>query len=70
IPRPPNSFILFRQEYARLHTNPKTFQSNVSKNAGEAWRALSAKDKQHYKDLAAVQKEKHMAKYPDYRFRP
>ncbi|KAF9003829.1 HMG-box, partial [Hymenopellis radicata] len=70
VPRPPNAFILFRQEYVRLHATQKTLQSNMSKDAGEAWRALSDEDKQYYKDLAAVEKEKHMAKYPDYMFRP
>ncbi|KAF8903217.1 hypothetical protein CPB85DRAFT_1438453 [Mucidula mucida] len=69
-PRPPNSFILFRQEYARLYAGSKTLQSNVSKSAGEAWRALSDEDKQYYKALAAVEKEKHAKKYSDYRFRP
>ncbi|KAF8903388.1 hypothetical protein CPB85DRAFT_1438342 [Mucidula mucida] len=64
IPRPPNSFILFRQEYARLYADPKTL---VSKSAGEAWRALSDEDKQYY---TAVEKEKHAEKYPAYRFRP
>ncbi|KAJ7180872.1 hypothetical protein C8R46DRAFT_827606, partial [Mycena filopes] len=81
IPRPPNSFIIFRTEFARLHRNRnrgprvrrdsiKDLTRTVSAKAGDAWRQLSPAEKLHYKRLADIAKEKHAIEYPNYQYRP
>ncbi|KAF9023796.1 hypothetical protein BDZ89DRAFT_1162562 [Hymenopellis radicata] len=68
ISRPPTSFILFRQDYARQRRlNPQQTMptTNAAREAGDAWRALSDGQRQYYVDLAALEKEKHMAMNPD-----
>ncbi|KAJ7509885.1 hypothetical protein B0H11DRAFT_1901250 [Mycena galericulata] len=80
IPRPRNSFIIFRTEFARLHHNPrgtrprrtsiKTLGRTVSREAGDAWRALPPHEKQKYQRLAELEKERHAILYPDYQYRP
>ncbi|KAJ7504175.1 hypothetical protein B0H11DRAFT_1645005, partial [Mycena galericulata] len=80
IPRPRNSFIIFRTEFARLHHNPrgtrprrtsiKTLGRTVSREAGDAWRALPPHEKHKYQRLAELEKERHAILYPDYQYRP
>ncbi|KAG1736919.1 uncharacterized protein EDB91DRAFT_1141633 [Suillus paluster] len=81
IPRPRNAFIIFRCEYSRTHSqaaqdgdeelepqNPTA--KTLSKRAAEAWKQLSASEKDHYKVLADKEREEHARLYPHYRFRP
>ncbi|KAJ7117704.1 hypothetical protein C8R44DRAFT_540725, partial [Mycena epipterygia] len=81
IPRPKNSFIIFRTEFARLHT-PKANRTrrgdgkaqpvsrSVSGKASDAWNLLRPEEKQIYQRLAELEKEKHARKYPNYQYRP
>ncbi|KAJ7019813.1 hypothetical protein C8F04DRAFT_878235, partial [Mycena alexandri] len=78
-PRPPNSFIIFRTEYARLHRNHKSrarrdsikdLTRTLSGKAADAWRELPPKQKQHYQHLAELAKEKHALEFPNYQYRP
>ncbi|KAG0694644.1 hypothetical protein DFH29DRAFT_959227 [Suillus ampliporus] len=81
IPRPRNAFIIFRCEYSRKHSqaaqdgdeesesqNPTA--KTLSKRAAEAWKQLSASEKDRYKVLADKEREEHARLYPHYRFRP
>ncbi|KAJ7231874.1 hypothetical protein B0H12DRAFT_995525, partial [Mycena haematopus] len=82
IPRPPNAFIIFRTEYARLHYIPKGTKSrrdvkkpmhlgaSVSRKAGDAWHLLPPEQKLHYYQLAVQAKKKHGQDYPNYQYRP
>ncbi|KAG1856632.1 high mobility group box domain-containing protein, partial [Suillus subalutaceus] len=81
IPRPRNAFIIFRCEYSRKHSQaaqesdeeseaPNPTAKTLSKRAAEAWKQLSASDKDKYKVLADKEREEHARLYPHYRFRP
>ncbi|KAJ6519071.1 hypothetical protein C8R45DRAFT_1065874 [Mycena sanguinolenta] len=82
IPRPPNAFIIFRTEYARLHYTPKGARSRrdvskslqsgatVSRKAGDAWHLLPPDQKLYYHQLAVQAKKKHAQDYPGYQYRP
>ncbi|KAF9228823.1 hypothetical protein BS17DRAFT_772555 [Gyrodon lividus] len=81
IPRPRNAFIIFRCEYSREHTQSAQEQEEdsdftnptaktLSKRAAEAWKQLSATEKDQYKVLADREREEHARLYPHYRFRP
>ncbi|KAJ7781869.1 high mobility group box domain-containing protein, partial [Mycena maculata] len=79
IPRPKNSFIIFRTEFARLHRNPRGSRSKtdvkvlgrtVSGKAADAWRELPPEQKQRYQRLAELEKEQHAREHPDYQYRP
>jgi hypothetical protein len=72
IPRPMNSFMLYRSAYAdRLkawgqHNN----HQEVSKFAGASWQIEPEELKDRYKDLAKVERENHQRAHPDYKFSP
>jgi hypothetical protein len=81
IPRPRNAFIIFRCEYSREHSQaaqdgdeqselPNPTAKTLSKRAAEAWKQLSASEKERYKVLAEKEREEHARLYPHYRFRP
>jgi type II secretory pathway pseudopilin PulG len=76
IPRPPNSFMLFRaQREADYKQNlrpgePKLHQSELSREIGQAWRSLSPVARAAYQDEAARRAAEHKALYPDYVYRP
>ncbi|TRM67832.1 hypothetical protein BD626DRAFT_545145 [Schizophyllum amplum] len=81
IARPRNSFVIFRCEFCKKHLSaakkrgganarPAQLRKTLSKQAAEAWRALSAEDKQQYMDLADKEKKEHAIRYPHYRYRP
>lgn len=80
IPRPRNAFILFRQHF-HYELFPKnenmlsklgSFKTNseISREIGHRWRRLSSKEKQHWRDLALLEKERHKLMYPDYKYIP
>ncbi|KIM80461.1 hypothetical protein PILCRDRAFT_533337 [Piloderma croceum F 1598] len=67
IPRPANSFMLFRVAYCRQYSNTDlSNQAALSKMAGIAWRSLTQAEKQHWEMQAAAQKERHQREHPDY----
>jgi len=77
IPRPANSFLLFRSEWLKESIANSTQgdgvrqeQRNVSRRAGEAWRSLSEDAKGHYQKQAQLVKEEHSRKYPEYVYKP
>ena len=77
IPRPANSFILFRTDWLKKSIANSTQgdcvrqkQKDVSRKAGEAWNSLSPTLKQRYVEQAKLIKEEHDMKYPQYAYRP
>ncbi|KZV98224.1 hypothetical protein EXIGLDRAFT_701732 [Exidia glandulosa HHB12029] len=73
IPRPPNSFILFRSEFIKNQHVPGTIESNhgsLSKIIGLCWRNLSFEERAIWDEKAKVALEEHKAKYPTYKYRP
>ncbi|OAP58167.1 hypothetical protein AYL99_07257 [Fonsecaea erecta] len=72
IPRPRNSFILFRQhqQSSIIAQNPGIPNPEVSKIIGEQWRGLSAEAKEEWNLLAEEEKTRHQRQYPGYRYHP
>ncbi|KAJ6581817.1 hypothetical protein B0H19DRAFT_1061322 [Mycena capillaripes] len=79
IPRPPNSFIIFRTEFSQRHKNARGSRARrdvkeigvtVSRKAADAWRKLSPEEKQPYQRRAELAKEQHARDYPNYQYRP
>ncbi|OAL25610.1 hypothetical protein AYO20_10385 [Fonsecaea nubica] len=72
IPRPRNSFILFRQhqQSSIIAQNPGIPNPEVSKIIGEQWRGLSAEAKEEWNLLAEEEKARHQQQYPGYRYHP
>lgn len=77
IPRPRNAFIIFRCDYSREHaaqtsqeSDEQSLSKTLSKRAAEAWKQLSAEEKDKYRHLADREREEHTRIYPHYRFRP
>ncbi|KAH8120682.1 hypothetical protein DFH11DRAFT_83154 [Phellopilus nigrolimitatus] len=66
--RPANPFILFACEYRKGHKGKNNRE--LSKQAGELWKALTVAEKQVWKDKATSVKEKHAADHPGYRYQP
>ncbi|KAF9046895.1 hypothetical protein BDZ89DRAFT_903843, partial [Hymenopellis radicata] len=72
-PRPPNPFILFRNDYTKRHAKggpSGPLEDSHSKRAGQAWRALTAEEKRAWQLLAKKAGDEHAKMYPDYRYRP
>ena len=71
IPRPPNSFILFRTSFVGDKRLPvKANRNDKSKIIGVLWHKLSPQERREW-DLKAKQaSEEHKRKYPDYMFKP
>ncbi|CAJ0914132.1 1519_t:CDS:2, partial [Entrophospora sp. SA101] len=72
IPRPPNSFILYRQHHHPLilNKNPGINNSEISRIIADHWRRLSDKEKDEWKRKAEEAKERHMKAWPDYKYQP
>ncbi|KAM7208976.1 HMG (high mobility group) box domain containing protein [Naviculisporaceae sp. PSN 640] len=70
IPRPRNSFILYRQWMSKkLRTeNPELTAGSISQIVGSLWRRESRRMKAHFNLLARMEDERHRAKYPNYRY--
>ncbi|TNY23316.1 hypothetical protein DMC30DRAFT_46303 [Rhodotorula diobovata] len=77
IPRPPNSFFLYRS--ARLKeltagldesSGAKLQQADLSRQIAAMWKAESPAVREEYARQAAEEKEAHAQRYPDYAFRP
>ncbi|KAI8930159.1 high mobility group box domain-containing protein, partial [Entophlyctis helioformis] len=74
-PRPANSFILYRREkhieIMAQYKGSKTLNNNViSKIVADMWRSEVPEIKARYAAMADEEKRAHMAKYPDYKYRP
>ncbi|KNZ78898.1 Transcription factor SOX-7 [Termitomyces sp. J132] len=72
IPRPMNSFMLFRQHYCSQNHIPsiRTNSDRLSAILGKYWKNLPLQEKKIWKDMAKEVKEQHMVQYPNYRYRP
>ncbi|KAI1005016.1 hypothetical protein K3495_g3200 [Podosphaera aphanis] len=72
IPRPRNAFILYRQHFQAqvVAQNPKLANPEVSKVIGEQWKKLAPEAKDIWKRLAEEEKQRHLQKYPGYRYQP
>jgi hypothetical protein len=72
IPRPPNSFFIFRRlRFAELREQVKGKNNrDVSCDIGQEWRRLGKKGQEVYKQAAEVLKWEHAARYPLYKYQP
>ncbi|KAG7087133.1 hypothetical protein E1B28_013112 [Marasmius oreades] len=82
IPRPPNSFILFRRDTLSQGNVAKTFvdpstgftrprgQPDLSKEIGVLWREAPDDVKRRYSELADQYLYEHRGKYPGYKYKP
>ncbi|KAJ4484676.1 hypothetical protein C8J55DRAFT_604660 [Lentinula edodes] len=81
VPRPPNSFFVFRKEYSRLNARgPKANRSRrkssdikskgLSRRAGDAWKALPRSEIDYWKARAEEEKVMHARAHPAYRYQP
>ncbi|KAF9549701.1 hypothetical protein CPC08DRAFT_769020 [Agrocybe pediades] len=74
IPRPPNSFIIFRSEYGpfyrEMYQDRRVTNKQISRAAGAVWNQLSMAKRQPWEKKAMEAKEAHKAQYPDYQYRP
>ncbi|KAK4211826.1 high mobility group box-domain-containing protein [Rhypophila decipiens] len=70
VPRPRNSFILYRQWMSKkLRTeNPSLTAGSISQIVGSLWRTESARVKAHFQQLSRVEEERHRKKHPEYRY--
>ncbi|WWC93345.1 hypothetical protein V866_000179 [Kwoniella sp. B9012] len=73
IPRPRNAFILFRKHVVDSKLIPASVEmrhQNVSIITAKMWSEAPPDQKAHFNELAKVEKEEHMKKYPGYRYQP
>ncbi|KAL0578650.1 hypothetical protein V5O48_003350 [Marasmius crinis-equi] len=79
VPRPQNSFFIFRGEFIKKHqrggseagtASPDTADKSLSRRAGDAWKRLSPEEKAEYGRRADAEKVRHAREHPDYRYRP
>ncbi|KWU43670.1 hypothetical protein RHOSPDRAFT_26209 [Rhodotorula sp. JG-1b] len=74
IPRPRNAFILFRSHAITSGLIPRSIgvkdHKNISQIVGGVWRGLSEVERQQWEELAEEEKRRHLAKYPNYAYRP
>lgn len=72
VTRPMNSFMLYRSAYAErlkqwgVHNNHQV----VSSMAGESWPLEPSEIREHYNDLAKLERTNHQNAHPNYKFSP
>ncbi|KAJ5766483.1 uncharacterized protein N7511_004099 [Penicillium nucicola] len=72
VPRPPNSFILYRQanHHAVKAANPDITNNEISRILGARWKNESDEIRQRYMILADDLKKRHSLAHPDYQYTP
>ncbi|KAF9043731.1 hypothetical protein BDZ89DRAFT_214347 [Hymenopellis radicata] len=70
IPRPPNCFLLFRNDYVDKHRSRKDEAKEVSQQAAEVWHCLTQEEKDFWVMRASEVKDEHASLYPNYKFQP
>ncbi|TPX50939.1 hypothetical protein SeMB42_g02064 [Synchytrium endobioticum] len=72
IPRPPNSFILYRRDKHEqiLRVHDGIALTNLSKIISKMWQEEDVAVKEYYTRLAQLEKERHLAMYPQYKYEP
>lgn len=70
MPRPCNAFMYYRKDFWREYkaSGGGLNQIEVSRIAGEKWKAVSAEKKAYYEDLAREGAAEHKRKYPEYKY--
>ncbi|KAF9132083.1 hypothetical protein BGX30_012793 [Mortierella sp. GBA39] len=68
IPRPANSFMLYRAENGKKY--PGLVATELSAKLGEAWRREPQDVRDRYDEMAEQAKRDHALKYPGYKFAP
>nr|CAQ42991.1 mating type protein [Hapsidospora chrysogena] len=70
IPRPPNSWILFRQAKSKelINEYPRATASELSTIISKMWREASPEERQFWYDRAKEQDRLHKEMYPGYKF--
>jgi hypothetical protein len=71
--RPPNSFLIFRSELWNKHKNDPTGERDhrtLSEIAGMCWKRLSEEQRDVYRKRAEVEKKRHAAQNPGYKYSP
>ncbi|KAG0305817.1 Transcription factor Sox-2 [Dissophora globulifera] len=68
IPRPCNSFLIYRKEHAKLFEG--LVATELSKRLAEAWAKESNQRKLYFAHLAELEKIEHAVRHPDYKFTP
>lgn len=68
IPRPPNSFMIYRREKATQHVG--IIAAELSTKLAKAWRNETPETRAHYVRLAEQAKAEHTLRYPTYKFTP
>ncbi|TFK35901.1 high mobility group box domain-containing protein, partial [Crucibulum laeve] len=73
IPRPANSFMLFRSECCKLQREGKlvvkTSQQDISKVAAEIWATLPMDQKDYWVQMAKLAEAEHKSKHPGYTYK-
>ncbi|CAG7932866.1 unnamed protein product [Penicillium olsonii] len=72
VPRPMNSFMLYRWAYAgRIKRCSRQRSAQVvSSIAGKSWHQEPQNIREKYQRLAQLERESHASAYPDYKFKP
>jgi len=72
VPRPCNSFILYRQSMSAQVTqeNPGLSNPEISKIIGQRWKEESEEVQNHFRAEALEASRKHREAHPDYRYQP
>ncbi|KAL1858333.1 hypothetical protein Daus18300_009951 [Diaporthe australafricana] len=72
IPRPSNSWIIFRKEKSKelRESKPNMSAGEISTEASRQWKAMSDETKGFYQAMAKEEALQHKIKYPDYHYRP
>ncbi|KAJ5380293.1 uncharacterized protein N7496_002721 [Penicillium cataractarum] len=72
IPRPMNSFMLYRSAYIARIKNllGKNCNQNVSRIAGVSWRAETKEVREKFENLAVLERQNHATSHPGYKFKP
>lgn len=74
IPRPPNSWILYRadmsQALAAQNPGSSRSQADISKIISDMWKSINPDLKAEYERRAELKKIQHAEKYPNYRYNP
>ncbi|KAF9151546.1 hypothetical protein BG015_006542 [Linnemannia schmuckeri] len=68
IPRPPNSFLIYRKEHA-VHY-PGLVATALSAKLAISWRNETLERRKYYADLAKRAEEEHKLRHPNYKFTP
>ncbi|KAJ5118605.1 hypothetical protein N7526_010242 [Penicillium atrosanguineum] len=72
VPRPPNSFILYRQSLHQSTTaeNPGLRNTEISRVIAGKWKNESPQVRAHFKDMADEMKRQHEIDHPNYQYCP